>query len=103
MLFDIDFWSILIDLGKKNETPREATKGQRPKFFRARSSWVALGGLLGLLGLLGAPGCLTGLAGVKRPTVVPSLNELKQMIEAWGPGPAAYQKTDARGLGLLDC
>ena len=55
MLFDTDFWLILIDLGKKNEMPREPRKGQIPNFFRVRSSWVALGGLLGLLGgLVGA-------------------------------------------------
>ena len=35
---------ILIDLGKQNGTPKEATKGQRPKCFRVRSSWGALGG-----------------------------------------------------------
>ena len=33
MLFDTDFWLILIDLGKKNEMPREPRKGQIPIVF----------------------------------------------------------------------
>ena len=44
MLFDTDFWLILIDLGKKNEMPREPRKGQRPKFL---FEFVRLGWLLG--------------------------------------------------------
>ena len=56
MLFDNDFWSILTDLGKKNEMPREPKKGQRPKFF---SSLVVLGGSWGPLGSFG------GLVGAK--------------------------------------
>ena len=56
MLFDIDFWSILINLGKKNETPREATKGPTTQVF---SSSFVLGGSWGPLGSLG------GLVGAK--------------------------------------
>ena len=56
MLFDNDFWTILTDLGKKNEMPREPKKGQRPKFF---SSLAVLGGSSGPLGSFG------GLVGAK--------------------------------------
>ena len=54
MHFDIDFWTILIDLGKKNEMPREPRKGQIPNFcsssFVLGCSWGPFGSLGGLVG-----------------------------------------------------